>query len=198
MSPIKIEHGAAVKKSSEWALSKNVANKDGAWSRYEGVLPPSIPTFKNLVTEAAPGRRPTRFDWGRNFLTTVECRSKISTGGFDPSRIVRLRSNGGSIPVENIRPGSKFSGHQLKNDRNNWERSKISTGGFHPSRIVQLRSNGGSTPVENIRPGSKFSGHQLKNDRNNWERWLNKFDHGRNFSTLVERRHRRRSRDRDR
>ncbi|PON39493.1 hypothetical protein PanWU01x14_304590 [Parasponia andersonii] len=38
-----------------------------------------------------------------------------------------------------------------------------------------------STPVENIRSESKFSGHRLKNDRNNWKRWVNKFDHGRNF-----------------
>ncbi|PON92452.1 hypothetical protein TorRG33x02_117760, partial [Trema orientale] len=54
--------------------------------------------------------------------TLVECRSKISTGGFDSSRIVRLRSNGGSTPVENVRPRSKFSGDRLKNDRNNRER----------------------------------------------------------------------------
>ncbi|PON42465.1 hypothetical protein TorRG33x02_335700 [Trema orientale] len=52
----------------------------------------------------------------------VQSRSKFSTGGFDPSRIVRLRSNGGSTPVEHFRLESKFSGHWLKNDRNNRER----------------------------------------------------------------------------
>ncbi|PON91024.1 hypothetical protein TorRG33x02_132420, partial [Trema orientale] len=52
----------------------------------------------------------------------VECRSKFSTDGFDPSRIVRLRSNGGSTPVEHFRLESKFFGRWLKNDRNNLER----------------------------------------------------------------------------
>ncbi|PON98075.1 hypothetical protein TorRG33x02_061490, partial [Trema orientale] len=51
---------------------------------------------------------------------------------------------------------------------------------------------------EHFRLGSKFSGHRLKNDWNNRERRPDKFDHGRKFSTLVERRRRRRGRDRDR
>ncbi|PON47166.1 hypothetical protein TorRG33x02_324000, partial [Trema orientale] len=140
---------------------------------------------------------------GSKFSTTVERRSKFSTGGFDLSRTFSTTVEQLFDPsrifltgVEIFQPPVEKRSEQLREVVE--RRSKFSTGGFDPSRIVRLRSKGGSTPVEHFRLESKFSGHRLKNDRNNRERWSDKFDYGQKFSTLVEWRRRRRGRDRDR
>ncbi|PON55882.1 hypothetical protein TorRG33x02_298320, partial [Trema orientale] len=46
---------------------------------------------------------------GSKFSITVERHLKISTGGFNPSRIVRQQWNGDSTPVEMFDWGRNFS-----------------------------------------------------------------------------------------
>ncbi|PON81485.1 hypothetical protein TorRG33x02_227540, partial [Trema orientale] len=85
---------------------------------------------------------------GSKFSTTVERRSKFSTGGFDPSRTF-------STPVEHFRLESKLFSHWSKNDRNNRERWSNAGRNFRPvaSTLVELFDYG-RTRVEIFRPPS--------------------------------------------